>query len=198
MIQWLTIAGRFVFRLLVSSLLWALGFALLLGIFGVIASIADKKPDLWWQVTAFGAYLGALWGIGEGIKAFFGVTDESESSGKDLAQEAGKLVLGGLVPGLQILNLLSDVVVWSHRARPERDGGKRALLEAIAWSIIAVGMIVLVYGILPFSMGDFSIWYALLFVSSAAVFGAIRGAYTTGEPTNREPKVEHEERNPWA
>ncbi|MGH7171230.1 MAG: hypothetical protein ACRELF_01245 [Gemmataceae bacterium] len=196
MTHWLTITGRFVFRLLVSALLWALGFALVLGIFGVIASIADKKPDLWWQVAAFGAYLGALWGIGAGIKAFFGVIEESESSGRELAQEAGKNVLGGLVPGLPLLNLVADVVVWSRRAQPARDAGKRALLEAIAWSIIAIGMIVLIYGILALDMGDFSIWYALLFVPAAAVFGAIRGAYTTTKLAHSFRKSLSESRRP--
>jgi hypothetical protein len=197
MTHWLAITARFICRLLISTLLWSVGFAFVLGIFGVIASVADKKPDLWWQVAAFGAYLGALWGIGEGIKAFFGVIDESDPDGRELVQQAGKNVLGGLVPGLPVLNLLADVVAWSRRARPARDAGKRALLEAIAWSIIAIGMIVLVYGILALDMGSFTIRYALLFVPAAAVFGAIRGAYTTAKPGHAESETIYEDRSPW-
>ena len=83
-------------------------------------------------------------------------------------------------------------------ARGRHDAGKRALLEAIAWSIIAIGMIGLIYGILALDMGDFSIWYALLFVPAAAVFGAIRGAYTTTKPAHRETHTAREDRNPWA
>jgi hypothetical protein len=110
MAPWLTITGRFILRLLVSALVWALGIAFVLGIFGILASIADNKPDLWWQVAAFGAYLGVLAGIGEGIKGFFGVVDESEPTGKELAQEWGKNVLGNLVPGLDLLNLAAEPV----------------------------------------------------------------------------------------
>lgn len=197
MTHWLTITGRFALRLIVSALLWALGFALVLGVFGVIASILDKEPDLWWQVTALGAYLGALWGIGEGIKGFFGVIDESETSGGELVKETGRHVLGGLVPGMSLVNLVGDIAAWSRRARPAQDAGKRALLEAIAWIIIAIGMIVLIYGILSLDMGNFTIWYALLFVPAAAVFGAIRGAYTTAKPIDRESKSVYEDRNPW-
>lgn len=196
--NWLTITARFAFRLSLSALLWALGFGFLLGSFGIIASIVDKEPDLWWQVAAFGAYFGALLGIGEGIKGFFGVIDESETNGKELVHRVGKNVLGGLVPGLPLLNLLTDVVGWGRRARPARNPGKRALLEAIAWSIIAIGIIVLIYGILALDMGDFTIGYALWFVPAAAIFGAIRGAYTTGKPIHREAETAYEDRNPGA
>lgn len=198
MTHWLTITARFIFRLVISALLWSLGFAFVLGIFGVIASIGDKKPDLWWQIAAFGAYLGALWGIGEGIKGFFGVIDESESDSSEITRQAGKNVLAGLVPGFAIVNLLVDIAAWRRHARLARDAGKRALLEAIAWSILAGGIIVLAYGFLALDMGSFTIWYALLFVPAAAVFGAIRGAYTTRKESHLEPESVHVDRNPWA
>lgn len=200
MTHWLFLIGRFVFRLIVSALLWSLWFAFILGVFGFIASsIVDKDPYLWLAAAVVGAFVGGLYGIGEGIKSFFGVTDDSEISGKEVAQEVGKNVLGGLIPGLTYLILLCDVVGWSRRARPARDAVKRSLLEAIVWSIFAFGMIFFAYGIiLALGRGDFSIGYALLFVLAAAAFGAIRGAFTTAKLVNRESGIDREESNPWA
>lgn len=197
MAEWLTIIGRFILRLLLTALLGALALGVLFGVFGLIVSLVDKNSKEGWQITVFGAYLGALLGIGEGIKAFFGVRDEEAITGKELAQEAGKNVAGNLMPGLNFLILLGDAAAWSRRARPARDGGRRALLEAIAWSIIALGMIALIYGILRLDMGSFSIWYALLFVPPAAIFGAIRGSYTTAKTTSRKERDDQDDRNPW-
>ncbi len=198
MVHWLTLSGKVVFRLLVWALLCAMGFSLLFGVFGVIVFIAEKNPNEGWQITAFGAYLGAWWGIGEGIKSFFGVADDPAPTGKELAQGAGKQVAGNLVPALNFVFILGESIAWSRRARLVQDGGKRAFLEAIQCSLVAIGMVVLVFTVPALNLGESAIWLSLLIVPAAAVFGAIRGSYTTAKTNHREADNDPNERNPWA
>jgi hypothetical protein len=172
--------SKFLLRLLVSAALYALGFALVLGLFGAVASVLDHKPDLWWQVAGVGGYFGALVGIGQGIKTTFGYL-EREPGGKEVAKDMGKSVAGGLVPGLNAVLFLGDLLVWMRGARMGPYPGRNAALEALAWSILAAGAVVLVYFILRLDMGSFAVGYALLFIPAAALVGAIRGAYSSPE-----------------